>query len=148
MMVAMARVQGLTIAIRVGHTARALSFYSGVLGRGPDYVAHDDFHEWEICGRAWLQVSSGHESPIPTSSRVRFEVADIAAEIERLRGLGVEVADPTTLPDVAVFTDFTDPWGNRLGLYQDIAAPDGPPEVGGSAADESLFRPGIVTSHR
>lgn len=49
--------------------------------------------------------------------------ADIAAEIERLHRLGLEVAERTTLPWVAVFTDFTDPWGNRLGLYQDIAGP-------------------------
>jgi predicted enzyme related to lactoylglutathione lyase len=145
MMIAMSKVHGLTIAIQVGNTVEALRLYSAVLGRGPDYVAHDDFHEWEVCKGAWLQVSSGHENPGLTSSRLRFEVADIAAEIEQLRGLGVEVAEPTTLPDVVVFTDFTDPWGNRLGLYQDIAGPDGPPEVGGSASDESLFRSGIVT---
>lgn len=145
MMIGMSKVRGLTIAVQVGNTAQALSFYSVVLGRDPDYVAHDDFHEWEICERAWLQVSSGHESPKAASSRLRFEVADIAAEIERLRRLGLEVAEATTLAQVAVFTDFTDPWGNRLGLYQDIAGPDGPLEVGGSASDESLFRSGVVT---
>jgi predicted enzyme related to lactoylglutathione lyase len=145
MMITMSRIHGLTVAVQVGDTAEALSFYARVLGRGPDYAAHDDFHEWEICQRAWLQVSSGHEIPTPTSARLRFEVADIAAEIERLRRFGVELDEPTTLPRVAVFTDFTDPWGNRLGLYQDLAGPDGPPEVGGSAADESLFREGIVT---
>jgi predicted enzyme related to lactoylglutathione lyase len=145
MMTGMSKRPGLTVTVQVGETAVALAFYSGVLGREPDYVAHDDFHEWEVCERAWLQVSSGHETPAACSSRVRFEVADIAAEIERLRALGVAVAEPTTLPDVVVFTDFTDPWGNRLGLYQDIAGVGGPPEVGGSAADETLFRAGIVT---
>lgn len=140
--------RGLTISIQVGDTSHALDFYSALLDRSPDYVAHDDFHEWEICGGAWLQLSSGHARIIAASSRVRFEVDDITAEIRRLRDRGISVAEPTTLPGVAVFTDLADPWGNRLGLYQDIAAPDGPPTVGGSVRDESHFVSGVVTGDR
>lgn len=144
----MQRIRGLTIALQAGDTAQALAFYSDVLGRDPDYAAHDDFHEWEVCGGAWLQLSSGHATVTAISGRVRFEVEDIAAEITRLRERGVQVAEPETLPQVVVFTNFTDPWGNQLGLYQDIAGPDGPPEIGGSAADESHFVSGIALDSR
>src|SRR5215813_7132868 len=85
---------GLTIALRVGDTDEAVAFYTRVLGRGPDFVAHEDFHEWEICPGAWLQVSSGHgTNGVSSSSRLRFEVDDIAAEIDRLCALGIEVAE-------------------------------------------------------
>ena len=114
----------MTISIQVGDFPRALSFYSSVLGREPDNIVRGDRPEWEICRGAWFQLISGNSDVAAPSGRVRFEVTDITAEIARLRSLGIEVAEPTTLPGVAVFTDFTDPWGNRLGLAHDFAEPE------------------------
>jgi predicted enzyme related to lactoylglutathione lyase len=120
----MSETHGLTISIQVGDIPRALSFYTAIFGRAPDNVVGGDRPEWEICRDAWVQLVSGHSDNTAPSSRVRFEVTDINAEIARLRSLGIEVAEPTTLPEVAVFTDFTDPWGNRLGLAHDFAGPE------------------------
>lgn len=140
--------RGMTIALKTGDTTQALAVYSAIIGRKPDFSAHDDFHEWEICQGSWLQLSTGHTTIVATSSRVRFEVRNIEEEIARLRTQGVDVDEPTTLPRVVIFTDFKDPWGNNLGLYQDIAGPEGPVAVGGSALDPSHFVPGVVEGDR
>jgi hypothetical protein len=43
---------------------------------------------------------------------------------------------------VVAFLDATDPWGNRLGYYQDLV-PSGEQTIypGSSVTDESLFAP-------
>lgn len=53
--------------------------------------------------------------------RLRFATTDVAAARERLRGSNVTVGPVEELPDVVRYCDFGDPWGNRLGLYQDLA---------------------------
>jgi hypothetical protein len=45
----------------------------------------------------------------------------------------------TTLPGVVSFINFEDPWGNRLGYYEDIVPSHEQHEPGGSAHDERLF---------
>jgi catechol 2,3-dioxygenase-like lactoylglutathione lyase family enzyme len=132
--------RGLTIALRVGPAPAALDFYRRVLLRGPDYSPHDDFHEWQISPGAWLQLVTDTPSPQPSPSRLRFEVADLASTVARLRDEAIVVSDPTTLPGVVTFTDFADPWGNPLGAYQDLSPGAPPPVPGGSARDPGLFR--------
>ncbi|UMP06750.1 VOC family protein [Amycolatopsis sp. EV170708-02-1] len=115
----MSKVYGLTISIHVSDLPNALSYYSALLDRAPDNFARGDRPEWEICEGAWFQLVGGCDVVV-LASRVRFEVADVAAEIARLRSIGIEVTEPTTLPGVAIFTDFEDPWGNPLGIYHDF----------------------------
>lgn len=130
--------RGLTVALPVGPSAKAVDFYTRVLLRGPDYSPHDDFHEWQISPGAWLQLVAD-STPAPSPNRIRFEVADLASTVARLRDEAIVVEDVTTLPGVVAFTNFTDPWGNPLGAYQDLS-PDAPPPVpGGSARDPGLF---------
>ena len=136
--------RGLTIALPVGPAAPAVDFYTRVLLRGPDYSPHDDFHEWQISPGAWLQLVT--DSPVgdlldeaPGSNRLRFEVADLASAVARLRDEGIAVDDVTTLRGVVAFTNFADPWGNLLGAYQDLSPDVSPPVPGGSARDPELF---------
>lgn len=135
----MTDVRGLTVALRVGDTAEALRFYGLLLGRGPDYSPHDDFHEWQLSPRGWLQLATEEPDPQPSRARIRFDVPDVRVAARRLREHGIAVEEPTMLPGVVIFTNLTDPWNNPLGLYQDLS-PDAPPPVpGGSTRDPSLF---------
>lgn len=138
---------GMTFMLRTGSTSEAVAFYRDLLGRDPDYSPHEDFHEWQVSPDAWLQVATGASDIAPSSFRLRFQVRDLATAVQELRTRGVKVDEPTTLPGVAAFTNFADPWGNPLGFYQDVATGQGPVVPGGSAKDEALFQPGIVTSN-
>lgn len=144
----MSSIRGLTVAVTVGDTDTAVAFYTNILGKKPDFAVHQDLHEWEISPGAWLQVFSGHSSPNAAGNvggRIRFEVDDIEAEAVRLRGEGIAVEEIESLPRVVAYTNFSDPWGNKSGFYQDLAGPEGPIEVGGKVGDESLFVKGVAT---
>lgn len=138
---ALASTYGMTLQLQVGDIVRAREFYTAVLGCEPEFVPHEDFLEWRVIpdGEAWVQAVGviGTVHPLPT--RLRFGVADVRAERERLLELGVDVSQVMSLPGVVAFIDFPDPWGNKLGFYQDLAPSGSQPARGGSVHDEDLF---------
>ena len=114
--------RGLTVALQVGPAGEALRFYGELLCRPPDLSPAADVHEWQLTPRGWLLLATDVPEPTPTSTRVRFDVADLRETLERLRDNGFEVEPPRMQPGVIIFADLADPWGNPLGLYQDLAA--------------------------
>jgi hypothetical protein len=131
----------MTLQVEVGEAAAARRFYGAIFGSGPDYEPHEDFLEWRVGdGETWLQATVPLRAPRPLLNRVRFRVGDLAAARQAvLDGVG----DPSairTLPGVASFFDFDDPWGNHLGYFQDLAPGGQPPVPGGSVHDETQFR--------
>jgi predicted enzyme related to lactoylglutathione lyase len=136
------RPSGMTLQLPVGDIGAGREFYAALFGREPDYAPHDDFLEWRVLPdvELWWQIVG---TPGPTSlvtTRVRLRVDDVRDAARRVETeLGVAVAPVTTLPGVVSFVDFEDPWGNRLGYYEDIVPSDQQHEPGGSAHDEHLF---------
>lgn len=131
----------MTLQVQVGDLERAREFYTAVLGSLPEFEPHRDFLEWRVipAGETWLQAV-GVNSPVrPLANRVRFGVADVRAERARLLAQGIDVSPVTALPGVVAFVDFADPWGNALGLYQDLAPSGQQPVVGGSVHDADQF---------
>lgn len=113
---------GVTFQVNVPDFQKRIEFYSLVLKRRPDFIPHENFAEWEIVPQAWLQVGLGkpeHGRPI------RFGVKHIHQEIQRLSQDGnieaSKVVDVNNSGDIALWCDFHDPWGNRLGLFQDLS---------------------------
>ena len=88
----------------------ARRWYQDLFGREPDFRPFDD---WEI------HVVE-HEPAGSQTARFRFGVADIAAEREVLLGRGIAVSEIEELAGVVRWCNFDDPWGNTLGLYQDL----------------------------
>lgn len=107
------------IALSVNDVAAALPFYTDVLGF--DVLPRPDVG---IPG-AWLATGNGvqihlFEDPsfvAPAGPHIAFETHDMAGEIERLRGLGVEVDDAFELNGVHQ-TFFRDPSNNQFELNQ------------------------------
>lgn len=131
----------MTLQVQVGVLSRAREFYTALLGSAPEFEPHEDFLEWRVVpgGETWLQAV-GVTGPVrPLNNRVRFGVADVRAERERLLASGVDVSPVTSLPGVVAFVDFADPWGNTLGFYQDIAPSGQQPVAGGSVHDTGQF---------
>jgi predicted enzyme related to lactoylglutathione lyase len=118
-------VRGLTLAIHVGEREQALAFYCALIGRDPDMGPDPDFYEWEISPGAWLQLATGRVEIKPSSFRVRLKVDDIDKAVEILRAKGFEPGPIKRLPGLVTFANLTDPWGNPLGVYQDMGLAPG-----------------------
>jgi len=113
-------VRGLTVAIHTGDRNEALTFYSALIGREPDLGPDQDFYEWEISPGAWLQLATGRQNITPAGYRVRLQVDDIDAAVALLQSKGFEPAPVQRLPGLVAFANLADPWGNPLGVYQDL----------------------------
>jgi hypothetical protein len=113
-------VRGMTIAVHAGERDQALAFYCALIGRDPDLGPDPDFYEWEISPGAWLQLATGRDEITPSSFRLRLEVPDIEKALDVLRGKGIEPDDVKRLPGLVAFANLADPWGNPLGIYQDL----------------------------
>ena len=118
-------VRGMTVAIHVGDREEALAFYCALIGRDPDMGPDPDFYEWEVSPGAWLQLATGREEIAPSSFRLRLKVEDIEAAVEILRAKGFEPGKVKRLPGLVTFANITDPWGNPLGVYQDMGLAPG-----------------------
>lgn len=135
-----AKTTGFTLQVYVptDETAEARSFYSSLFGREPEFEPHDDFFEWSpIAGQeCWLQVS-GKDHASPLLNRVRFRVLDLGEALSFLDSSGIERSEPSQLPGVVAFVDFADPWGNRLGYYQDLVPSGQQTEYPGSSVNDA-----------
>jgi predicted enzyme related to lactoylglutathione lyase len=118
-------VRGLTVAVHVGDREEALAFYCALIGRDPDLGPDPDFYEWEISPGAWLQLATGRSNITPSSFRLRLQVEDIEESVAILSKKGFEPGVIQRLPGLVAFANLTDPWGNPLGVYQDLGVVPG-----------------------
>ncbi len=95
-------------------------FYGRLLGRGPDFEASPSFVEWEVVPGYWLQLRETDK--VHAAGPLRLRVDDIEAERQRLiDDLSVDVDDIKRVEGVVAFCTFHDPFGNPLGILQDLA---------------------------
>lgn len=136
---------GMTIQVSVpaAEMSAAREYYTSLFRMPPVFEAHDDFIEWPpIAGQeCWFQLV-GSPNFRPLLNRIRFRVDDLHASVAFLAGRDIDHSEPSYLPEVVGFLDFSDPWGNRLGYYQDLV-PTGEqqPYPGTSVTDQTQFRP-------
>lgn len=132
----------MTLQVEVGDIDLGHRFYAALFGRDPDFEPHRSFLEWQVLEgvELWWQVVGVTGGVAPIATRTRFLVDDVRAAADGVRRrLGVEPSPVTTLPGVVSFTDFEDPWGNRIGYYEDIVPSGQQPEPGGSVHDEAMY---------
>lgn len=110
-----------TFQVKVPDFKKGLAWYIKLLGRKPNFIPHEGFIEWEISPYAWLQIGKGN----PEIGRpIRFGVEDIEKERDRIENeLNVKVSKIILVPGVVLWCDFSDPFGNKLGLFQDLRPP-------------------------
>ena len=115
--------EGMTVQLLVGEGAAARAWYERLLGRPPDFRPFDDdsFLEWQFRPGFWeLHVVESPEADV-RRGRVRIGVAHVDSARAALRQVGFDVRELEELPGVVRWCNLDDPWGNRLGLYQDLA---------------------------
>ncbi|WP_137790280.1 VOC family protein [Bacillus sp. E(2018)] len=108
----------MTVQVRVSNMEDGQKYYETLLNRQPDFTPHDGFAEWELLPNCWLQVAEG--DPAVGNGPLRLGVVDIDAEKKRLIDvLHVEEFEIFERVEVPVrWATFSDPWGNRLGLFE------------------------------
>lgn len=115
------KIDGLTLQLGVADMTVAREFYDRLFGREADYVTSEEFQEYETSPGVWVQLTTRLRPG--EGRRIRFGVYDVATARESLRADGLTVGEIETVPGVVSFCDFPDPWGNKLGLYEDLAEP-------------------------
>ncbi|MBH0165054.1 VOC family protein [Fictibacillus sp. 7GRE50] len=108
----------MTVQVRVSNMEDGQKYYETLLNRAPDFTPHDGFAEWELLPNCWLQVAEG--TPTVGNGPLRLGVVDIHAERKRLMDvLHIEEFEIFERVEVPVkWATFSDPWGNRLGLFE------------------------------
>lgn len=116
-------IEGVTIQFIVGDIRRASDWYTKVIGRGPDNTPYDDLIEWIITPAITIQVNGkGMHEQKGFSGRIRFAVDDIQEYRARIiHELRVEISRLEEIRGVVRWCNFDDPWGNKLGYYQDLS---------------------------
>lgn len=93
--------------------AAAESWYTKLLGRGPDNRPMDTLVQWELFDQAGLMISTSEE--IAGKGVAFLHVDDVAAERRRLQGLGIVLGDDIE-GDYSTLAQVRDPDGNLLTL--------------------------------
>jgi catechol 2,3-dioxygenase-like lactoylglutathione lyase family enzyme len=103
---------------RVRDLAAARAFYRDVLGFRETFSDQDG--RWLQLQRADMVIAlweaQGDEGGVAS-----VNVDDLRAEVERLRGLGVDVGTIVELHGQVRIVDIFDPDGNRIQLTEEIA---------------------------
>lgn len=107
-------------ALLTADLAAAEAWYTKLLGRGPDNRPMDTLVQWELFEHTGLALSSSTE--IAGNGVMFLVVEDVAAERQRLAGLGIELGDDIR-GDYSTLAQVSDPDGNKLTL----ATPPKPP---------------------
>ncbi|MBB6452708.1 hypothetical protein HNQ94_001154 [Salirhabdus euzebyi] len=108
----------MTVQVRVSNIEEGQRWYEVLLNRGPDFVPHHGFAEWELLPGCWLQLAEGE--PTVGSGPIRLGVKNIEIERDKLINiLDVEPFEIFNREEVPVkWATFQDPWGNRLGFFE------------------------------
>jgi predicted enzyme related to lactoylglutathione lyase len=113
------------VAVPVHDQDAALTFYVDVLGfeKRLDAPITDTMRWVEVAPPAAatsIALVAGPDSPPPgVDSGVRFAVADVEAEHQRLQQRGVSTSDLLAWEDVPPMFTFDDPDGNRFYVVSD-----------------------------
>lgn len=108
----------MTTQVRVSNMKEGQKWYETLLNKKPDFTPHEGFAEWELIPGCWLQVAEG--TLTDGNGPIRLGITNIEAERERLvEELKMDRFEIHSRPEVPVkWATFTDPWGNRLGLFE------------------------------
>ncbi|OBG13164.1 glyoxalase [Mycolicibacterium celeriflavum] len=99
----------------------ARSWYSRIMGRGPDLEPIEGVAEWQITATAWLQLITDAERA--GRSAVRIGVDDLTGVVAELAGAGIAAGEPVDIAGMVRVVDITDPDGNEVSFVADL-----PPE--------------------
>ena len=106
-------VQKTYVAVLTTDLPAAEAWYTKLLGRGADHRPMKTLVQWELSEQSGLMLSSSDE--IAGRGVAFFYVGDLAAERQRLEGLGIVLGDDIA-GDYSTLAQVRDPDGNLVTL--------------------------------
>ena len=109
--------QEVTVGVPVASIVDAEAWYLNLLGSDVEILRpFPGVVEFKVAPGVWLQIFEADEQQ-ESGAVVRFLVDDIAASQVRHANVGINSGEGIEIPNVVSFSEFTDPDGNALGLY-------------------------------
>lgn len=107
----------ITVGVPVSSLSQAEKWYINFLGTDTETIRPaPDIVEFKAAPGVWLQIyETGDQRPSATI--IRFLVEDMTAAQAARAKVGINTGEAIKIPNVVTFSEFTDPFGNALGLY-------------------------------
>lgn len=106
-----------TVGVPVASIIEAEAWYLNLLGADVEVLKpFPGVVEFKVAPGVWLQIfeADGQQA---SGAIVRFLVDDIEAIQSQRADVGINTGEPIEIPNVVAFSEFVDPDGNALGLY-------------------------------
>jgi catechol 2,3-dioxygenase-like lactoylglutathione lyase family enzyme len=107
------KLQKIYSALLTTDLAAAESWYTKLLGRGPDYRPMDTLIQWDLFAQGGLQLAT--DDDLAGNGALFLVVGDIATERQRLRDLGISLGDDIQ-GTYSTLAQVRDPDGNQITL--------------------------------
>lgn len=108
-------IEGLYAAVSVSDMDRAETFYTALLGRGPDDWPMDGLIQWRPFDNAGIQLF--HDAENAGHCSMTIVTPDMAVARDRLASNGLELEEQYE-GDFGIIAHISDPDGNRLNLAE------------------------------
>lgn len=109
------KVRNVFLSLNARDFSSQSAWWSRVLGRGWDRQPMPSCHEWDLTESVFFQVLDSDEGG---KTVVTLLVDDLDGQVARLRGLGLDIPEPTLVEgfNTLRYCRFHDPEGNEVGL--------------------------------
>ncbi|WP_245989924.1 VOC family protein [Litoreibacter meonggei] len=106
-----------TVGVPVSSIAEAETWYLNFLGAETEIMRpFPGVVEFKVAPDTWVQLFEV-ENQQPSGAIIRFLVEDMADAQRERAELGINTGDAIDIPGVVTYSEFADPFGNALGLY-------------------------------
>jgi predicted enzyme related to lactoylglutathione lyase len=107
----------ITVGIPVSSIAEAETWYLNFFGAETEVMRpFPGVVEFKAAPGSWVQIYE-MEDQQPSAATVRFLVDDIGDAQRRRAERGINTGEAIEIPGVVTYSEFSDPFGNPLGLY-------------------------------
>ncbi|MGJ8616727.1 MAG: VOC family protein [Sulfitobacter sp.] len=106
-----------TVGIPVSSIAEAETWYFDFFGADTEVMRPvPGIVEFKVSPGTWVQLFEA-ENQQPSGAIIRFLVDDMEAAQAARFEQGINTGEAIEIPGVVTYSEFTDPFGNALGLY-------------------------------
>ena len=107
----------ITVGVPVSSIAEAETWYLNFLGADTEIIRpFPGVVEFKVAPDTWVQLFEV-ENQQPSLAVIRFLVDDMEAAQSTRFDRGIDTGKAIEVPGVVTYSEFADPFGNALGLY-------------------------------
>ncbi|MGC1495069.1 MAG: VOC family protein [Sulfitobacter sp.] len=107
----------ITVGVPVSSIADAEPWYLNFLGADTEIMRPvPGVVEFKVAPDTWIQVFES-ENQQPSGAIIRFLVDDMEVAQKIRSERGINTGEAIEIPGIVTYSEFTDPFGNALGLY-------------------------------